>query len=62
MKRFKTKVTPNVENGKRESYNLLVSEKNGPFKIVKKNITLQEALTESANYGYKNLLIDIMNK
>jgi hypothetical protein len=55
-------VTPNVENGKRESYNLLVSEKNGPFKIVKKNITLQEALTESANYGYKNLLIDIMNK
>lgn len=62
MKTFRTKLVPNTTSKKKDSYDLLVSEKGGEFKVHKSNITLQEALKESSSFGYKNLWLDIQKK
>ena len=46
----------------KKSYELLVSENDGPFKVSKTGLTLDQALKESANLGYKNLWLDIVKK
>lgn len=46
----------------KKSYELLISENDGPFKVSKTGLTLDQALKESANLGYKNLWIDIVKK
>ncbi len=46
----------------KKSYELLISENDKPFKVTKTGFTLDQALKESANLGYKNLWLDIMKK
>lgn len=55
--RRKIRLSPN-----KKSYELLVSENDGPFKVSKTGLTLDQALKESANLGYKNLWLDIVKK
>ena len=46
----------------KKSYELLISENDKPFKVNKTGLTLDQALKESANLGYKNLWLDIVKK
>ena len=62
MKTFRTKLVPNTTSKKKDSYDLLVSERGGPFKVHKSNISLGDALKESSTFGYKSLWLDILKK
>ena len=43
-------------------YELWIQEGNKPFSREKTGLSLEEAMKESANIGYKNLWVDIMKK
>lgn len=59
MEKIRRKIQ--LSTGKK-SYELSVSENDGPFKVTKTGLTLDQALKESANLGYKNLWLDIVKK
>ncbi len=60
MEKIRRKIQ--LSTSKKKSYELLVSENDGPFKVTKTGLTLDQALKESANLGYKNLWLDIVKK
>ena len=46
----------------KKSYELLVAEDGKNFKVEKTNLSLEQAMKESAGIGYKNLWMDITKK